>query len=442
MHLIFKAASIDRTEREYLPEKQRMKIQWLGIENFCGIRELEINFHPRLNVFAGKNGVGKTTILNALSKTLNVARLNHVTGNERQNLESNAIIRPNTIQTGAKQARIKLQLSLRGKNVSTSVSSAPEEITSDLFTHFPEAGIALPYVKFNENRTTTTGTYVPNEKNRNKIAEIDPWIASIIDEAARYSYYFDWISEREALENNKLRRFLDSGKIFGKDHFERDTVLQLVKSAIEDITGFAGLFHDRELYEFTLRKKLGREENTLLFYQLSSGEQHIVSFVAAIAVFLAYSFPDAENPLAEEAVFLIDALELHLHPSWQREIIPKLLHSFPNCQFIITTHSPQVLGNIKPESVFLLKREENNIICEQPDESYGMTMDRLLELVMEEQSRPNREVQERIESLLEHISRKEFDKASGLVEMLKKDIPTDPEVIRAEILLHKNGMSL
>lgn len=393
-----------------------MKIQRLEIENFCGIRELEINFHPRLNVFAGKNGVGKTTILNALSKTLNVARLNHVTGNERQNLESNAIIYPDDILLGAKEADIKLQLLFKNKTVNTSSSSNPEKITSNLFKHFPEAATYLSYRIFSEDRTT--------------------------EKITSSSYYFNWISEREALENNQIRRFIDSGKVFGKDYFQRDQTLQLIKTAVENITGFAGLFHDRECNEFTLRKNFGTEENTLLFYQLSSGEKHLIAFVVALTVFLAQCFPEAENPLQEEAVFLIDALELHLHPSWQREIIPKLLHSFPNCQFIITTHSPQVLGNVKPESVFLLKREENNIICEQPDESYGMTMDRLLELVMEAQSRPNREVQERIESLLEHISRKEFDKASGLVKMLKEDIPTDPEVIRAEMLLHKNGLSL
>ena len=419
-----------------------MKIQQLTIENFRGIREMQLDFHPRLNVFAGKNGVGKTTILDALSKTLNVARLHHVTGNERQNLESKSIIPPNSIQLGAKQARIKLQLSCRGKTVSTSVSSAPEKITSDLFTHFPEAGIALPCITFDENRTMMTGLYVPNETVRNRIAETDPDIAEIISAASRYGHYFAWISSREALENNRLRRFIDKGKEFGKDHFERDHVLQLVKTTVEDITGFAGLFHDRELSEFTLRKNFGTEEDTLLFSQLSSGEQHLVSFVVAIAAFLAYNFSKAENPLAEEAVFLIDAFELHLHPSWQRELIPKLLHSFPGCQFIITTHSPQVLGNIKPESIFLLKREDDEIVCEQPDESYGMTMDRVLELVMDETARPNTEIRERIEQLFEHISRKEFDKASDLIKALKQDIPTDPEVIRAEMLLHKKELSL
>jgi predicted ATP-binding protein involved in virulence len=210
----------------------------------------------------------------------------------------------------------------------------------------------------------------------------------------------------------------------------------------ENITGFSGLFHDRELYGFTLRKKIGTDENTFLFDQLSSGEKHYIAFVVALAVFLAQCFPKAENPLHGEAVFLIDAIELHLHPSWQRESIPKLLSAFPNCQFIITTHSPQVLGNIKPESIFLLKRENDDIICEQPDESYGMTMDRVLELVMDEKSRSNQKVREELETLFDHISRKEFDKAANLVKTLKEDIPTDPDLVRAEMLLHKKGLSL
>ncbi|MCI5142008.1 MAG: hypothetical protein D3909_09860, partial [Candidatus Electrothrix sp. ATG1] len=262
------------------------------------------------------------------------------------------------------------------------------------------------------------------------------------NDTTKYNHYFNWISEREALENNKLRRFLDSGKVFGKDDFERDQVLQQVKTAVEKITGFAGLFHDRELHEFTLRKNFDTEKNALLFSQLSSGEQHLVAFVVTLAVFLAFNFPEAETPLHEKAVFLIDAIELHLHPSWQRKIIHKLLSCFPNCQFIITTHSPQVLGNVKPESIFLLKQEEDEITCEQPDESYGMTMDRVLELVMDDESRPNQKIREEMETLFDYISRKEFDEAANLIKTLKEDIPTDPDLIRAEMVLHKIGLSL
>ena len=92
--------------------------------------------------------------------------------------------------------------------------------------------------------------------------------------------------------------------------------------------------------------------------------------------------------MSGEGVFIIDAIELHLHTSWQRKIIPRLLTSFPNCQFIITTHSPQILSNIKPESVFVLKRSDQNVILEKPEECYGMSVDRVVELVMDDVSRP------------------------------------------------------
>jgi predicted ATP-binding protein involved in virulence len=420
-----------------------LKIQRLDIENFRGIREMRIDFHPQLNVFAGKNGVGKTTILNALGKAIDIAILNHVTGNERQDAESRAIITPHDIRVGAEHSRIKLQFSLGDRQISTAVSSRPNEIFSDLISHFPGAGIRLPHKTFWEERSMLAGTYTPNEQIKNAISGVDRMMGLIVQSTTQFAHSFAWISQQEALENNRLRKFIDSGKEFGKDYFEKDRTLQIVKNAIAEITGFAGLFDDREKHGFTVRKSLGRgEEATLLFSQLSSGEQHLVAFVAAIAVFLAVSFPEMENPLLGEAVFITDAIELHLHPSWQRKIIPKLLSAFPNCQFIITTHSPQVLGNVKPESVFILKITDDGVGYEKPDESYGMTMDRLLELVMEDESRPAESVRKQLETLFEHISRKEFDKACDIAKSLKKEIPTDPDLMRAEMLLHRKGLSL
>jgi predicted ATP-binding protein involved in virulence len=404
-----------------------MKIKRLDIENFRGIRKMRIDFHPQLNVFAGKNGAGKTTVLNALGRAIEIAYLNHVTGNERQALESRLVINPGYIRVGEKNACIKLQFSLRGKEIGTTVSSNPEDMTSDLIFHFPEAGIRLPSQYFLEERFAFSDASLTERS---------------LPYTTRFGWAFAWISEREDLENSRLRKFIDSGKEFGKDHFEKDGTLQSVKNAVAEITGFAGLFNDREKKGFTLRKRLGIVEEVFFFSQLSYGEQHLVAFAATIAVFLADSFPEAENPLHGEAVIMADAIEFHLHPSWQREIIPRLLAAFPNCQFIVTTHSPQVLGNVKPESVFILKETDAGVICEKPDESYGMTMDRLLELVMDDESRSAEAVRKQLEKLFEHISRKEFDKALDIVTSLKTAIPTDPDLIRAEMMLHRKGMGL
>lgn len=416
-----------------------MRLQRLEIENFRGIREMRIDFHPQLNVFIGENGMGKTTILRALGKTIDIARLDQVTGNERQNLESWAIINLHDIPAGVDHARVRLQFSLGDKNIRTTVSSIPEEMTSDLITHFPETRIPLPHRTFSEDRSTITGAYTPNKTLKNILSGLDPIIASIVKDITSYGYPFAWISDREALENNRLRQFIDSGKKFGQDHFEKDKILQTVKKAIADFTGFDGLFDDRERNGFTVRKSLGIEEETLLFSQLSSGEQHLIAFVLTIAVNLTVNFPEAENPLHGEAVYMIDAIELHVHPSWQRKIIPKLLALFPNCQFVITTHSPQVIGNVKPESVFILKRHNRDIVYEQPDETYGMSIDRIVELVMNDESRPDT-VRNDLDKIFELIERNKIQDAKNLIAILKEDMPTDPELLRAEMLVRRVEM--
>jgi len=147
-----------------------MRLQRLDIENFRGIREMRIGLHRRLNVFAGKNGIGKTTILNALGRTIQIAGMNHTTGNERKDLESRTIITPHYIRFGAEQGRIHLQFLFRGKLVRTTTSSKPEEMDSDLITHFHEAGIRIPYHAFLEDRSTLTGTYMPDERTQNLIS--------------------------------------------------------------------------------------------------------------------------------------------------------------------------------------------------------------------------------------------------------------------------------
>ena len=65
--------------------------------------------------------------------------------------------------------------------------------------------------------------------------------------------------------------------------------------------------------------------------------------------------PDSLNPLEEETVILIDELDLHLHPRWQKEIVADLKRTFPNSQFIVTTHSPFIVQSLNAEELFDIK---------------------------------------------------------------------------------------
>jgi predicted ATP-binding protein involved in virulence len=102
--------------------------------------------------------------------------------------------------------------------------------------------------------------------------------------------------------------------------------------------------------------KQGQE---LIINQLSDGEKCLLAMVGDLARRLAIANPSLPDPLQGSGVVLIDEIELHLHPKWQREIIPALTRTFPNCQFIVTTHSPQVISQVKPEGIYILERTDD-----------------------------------------------------------------------------------
>ena len=185
---------------------------------------------------------------------------------------------------------------------------------------------------------------------------------------------------------------------------------------------------------------IDKKGKTFNLDQLSDGEKSLISLVGDIARRLAIANPNINNPLEGEGVILIDEIDLHLHPSWQRIVVPKLLSVFPNCQFFISTHSPQVISHVMPDSVFLLdETDEGQILCRKTSETYGMSLDRIVTLVMDDESRPML-VSNQLDKIFELIERKKLTEASQLIKNLKKDMPTDPELMRAEMFLRREKM--
>ncbi len=180
----------------------------------------------------------------------------------------------------------------------------------------------------------------------------------------------------------------------------------------------------------------GREE--LSFGQLSAGEQMFIVMVGDIARRLALASPGLEDPLQGEGVILIDEIEQHLHPRWQREAIRRLPKIFPNCQFIVATHSPTVLSEVKPESIIALSPGEDGITARHPDASYGMDVNAILEDVMGVESRPV-EVKAQIEALLQKIEAGQaLGEARVELEVLEQLIGGDDrELVFARALLRR-----
>lgn len=166
--------------------------------------------------------------------------------------------------------------------------------------------------------------------------------------------------------------------------------------------------------------------------QLSDGERGVLAMVLDLARRLSQANEGVSDPLVEgQAVVLIDEIDLHLHPSWQRMIVHNLQAAFPRCQFIATTHSPQVIGEVEHDRIQIIAGGQ----IYSPTHSYGVDSSRLLEEVMDTDPR-TKAVQDLLTGISQTIGKQEF--AHGrelLVQLVERLGENDPEVTRIRTLL-------
>lgn len=118
--------------------------------------------------------------------------------------------------------------------------------------------------------------------------------------------------------------------------------------------------------------------------ELGYGYRSSIAWIVDLAKKMFERCPDSENPLAEAAVVLVDELDLHLHPEWQRKIISFLSRHFPNTQFIVTAHSPLIVQSAARINIVLLNKEEDHVTITQPEiPTYkGWTVEEILSELM------------------------------------------------------------
>ena len=98
--------------------------------------------------------------------------------------------------------------------------------------------------------------------------------------------------------------------------------------------------------------------------QLGYGYQTVIAWMIDLASRMIERYPDSPDPLAEPAVVLVDEIDLHLHPLWQRQLIGYLSERFPNTQFIATAHSPLVAQAATGANLAVLRREGDHVVID------------------------------------------------------------------------------
>jgi predicted ATP-binding protein involved in virulence len=232
---------------------------------------------------------------------------------------------------------------------------------------------------------------------------------------------FRWFREREDLENQI--------KVSKGDLSLEDPQLRAVRKAITGLLlDFSDLRIQRDPLHMVVRK--GREE--LALDQLSHGERLLVAMTADLARRLAIAYHDQPEPLKGEALVLIDEIELHLHVSWQRTVLVRLRAIFPGCQFIVTTHSPQVLSTVPGDAVVLL---DNFQVVRPGVQTRGRDSNAILREIFGVEERPSEELTEARE-IGDALDRGDVAGARARLEELERRLGwQDSEVIRLKTRL-------
>ena len=410
-----------------------MNVTRLKLNNLRAIQRAEFRFLPGVNLIVGVNGVGKTSVLDSLRVCLS-AVVNHANG-RRGRLESFAV---DDIRIGAAALTVDCDVRLGDREYSYLVhkpreASAPREKKAgepreDVYDTPEKAGFideAPPRVGgdgaagrplavlFSTNRA------VPSERAPGRAVAVGgipgAFADAFADRELRLGEFAAWMRARES-----LRR-------------ERPAAVRVLTDCQEAVERFLpGYCNLRPEGDGRPRLWIDCKGTPIPARQLSDGERGVLALVLDLTRRLAQANPELDAPASEaEAVVLIDEIDLHLHPRWQRQIVHNLTSAFSRCQFIATTHSPQVIGEVDPGRIQIIAHGQ----VYPPTHSFGVDSSRVLEEIMETDPRA-KAVHELLGEISQVLGQQRFDRGRDLLGKLVEQLgEADPEVTRLQTLL-------
>ncbi len=429
-----------------------MRITDLELENFRGFKKLHLQFDPnqQTHVLVGINGSGKTSILDAIAMLL-MHIVQPLTSNSKS-YKNPFYLTDDDIQIGAKSTHNKFTINFLEQNtlgfikkeVYSNKSAYAYENFKTLVSFLNEhllnnAQFNLPIlVYYQSNRHLISPTSKKKTTETYNHEQFYAYKNAFSAQKSDFSTFLNWFINEENFENQE--------KIVRQDFTFESKNLSTVRSAVKHFLEilksetFSSLrikrqrnghssFRSLRLSSYLVISKDGQE---LTLDQLSDGEKSLLLIVGDIAHRLAIANPSLEQPLNGEGIVLIDELELHLHPQWQRLVVAALEKTFPKLQFIVTTHSPQVLSSVKRAGLFILKDFQ---LVESPP-IYGRDSNSILYEAMEVEKRP-RQMQAKINQLFELIDDEtKRQEAKKLMDELMLDLgENDPDIQHAQSVI-------
>jgi predicted ATP-binding protein involved in virulence len=400
-----------------------MRIDKLQLRNFRGYVDHSFEFHPQFNLIIGENASGKTSLLEGLERACASFFLG-VGGKDASSIgEDDVRVKP--IQQGdtvklehqypveflaeglVRNTPTKWSRALKDKGRRTTREKAKsiQGHAENLVKNVRDGNkVVLPlFSHYGSGRL-----WVQPKDMRGDPKDDEKLLTSRLD---GYRFSNDpRINVADLMRWMKSERYVSLEQ--GRDRFGFATAKEAMRSCLPECRSL-----DYSTTEKTLVIEL-ESKGQLPFHLLSDGQRIMLALVADIAFKAAHLNPHLEHRvlLDTPGVVLIDELDLHLHPSWQRHVVADLKKTFPNIQFFATTHSPQVIGETPREEVIVL---EGQGTWHHPMQTLGLSSNEVLSRVQDapvinaETERDFRELDELLDDLDFENARKKIQHIKG-----------------------------
>ena len=411
-----------------------MQLNQITLQNYRGFKDIQFDFQGKSTVIYGINGAGKSSVL----RGINVLFARAVSKAVANQFKQSVPISWDDVHFGTSIASIHGLFTFDGKEeypygLSYDKNTGKRLINKKNIFDFTEAftslylvdGASLPvFAYYGVNRSVLD---VPLRiRKKHEFGKLEAY-QNALKATTDFRTFFEWFRNQQEIEDNTARELGDFNY--------KCPALEATKTAISAM--LPGLTNIKIAHS-PLRMCATKDGQTLTIQQLSDGEKCALAMLGDLARRLSLANPESDNPLLGGGIVLIDEVELHMHPSWQQTIVSVLHEVFPNIQFIITTHSPIVLGRLNADFKILKleKMHGGDINLEEMTPAYYDT-NLVLEDKMNTPSVPV-EVQNIEHRMFDATQNGELDSARAFITQLSKMTNgSHPSITEARLLVHR-----
>lgn len=401
-----------------------MYLKEVSIRNFKAIDNIELDFQPGVNLLIGDNGVGKTSILEAITVGLG-GYLSGIPGVSSKNiLQEDIRFQLNKIGSASSAieyvtpVEIKCVLDVDGEQFEWSrnrkdlahskttvddrrICKYAQNLTNDPSTVLPLLGFQSEARVWQKKRGDF-GTVLKKKLDDRRCGYI-----GCLDYSLDVKGIQEWCLKMElaAFQRNEKIAEYEAFKLLAAD----------VMQKMSGLDARPEIYYSRQVNDLVYREQ--GQDMPISF--LSAGYQSLLWMTMDLAYRMALLNPDAGVDIRlVPGIVLIDELDMHLHPKWQWNVLAALEETFPNIQFIVATHSPIIISSCKEENLIRITGDME--VTYLPG-AYGFSVEDILRFRQGSSEKP-RQVEALIDAFEKAMNRNDFKAARDVIHAMSEEL--------------------